>query len=279
MEQIGIPIFCFHLGSHQHVPLVMSQARNWNPLSPIHLITDQPKDNFPNISVHSVFDYAHSASELSEYYEHKSLNALEFERICFQRWLVLSEVLKSLPYERCFVMDSDVLLFSDITAEHAKYRDSEFTLTHRMSPGESFFSSYIIHEFASYIIEAFKDKDSYVWHMSDALWKYIQTHSQGGGGVSEMTFLYYFAGRYEGRYIENMSIINNATFDHHINTSVPGYEMEYGRKKIYWKENQPYGYHLKKESLIRFLSLHFQGNAKQILHHFLRSRLQSSIIG
>lgn len=270
MAQTPIPIFCFHLGAHPYVASVMQQARQWNPLSPIYLITDQPQERFPDITVVPVLEYSASALECQHSYKHMSSNAFDIELMCLQRWFVLSEVLMQLPYDRCFIMDSDVLLYSDITAEHEKYKEYKFTLTCQMSPGECYFNTDIVHQFVQILDNAYRKKNDYYWDMIDAFYNHI-VRAGAKGGISDMAFLTLFAATHSGNWLDSTHIINGATFDHHVNTDIPGFQMENGKKKIIWKDNQPYGLHLARNEEIRFLSLHFQGGAKNLIESHLRT--------
>lgn len=254
----------------------MEQARIWNPRSPIYLITDQPAQNYPGVMVVPVSSYAESAVEFQKHYVHMSSNPVELELVCLQRWLVLSELLKQLPYTRCFVMDSDVLLYSDLTEVHRRYAGYDFTLTHQSSPGECFFDVPLLHTFAQLVMETFREKRNYAWYLLQAIYRHT-VDSGSPGGISDMPMLNIFSQGYAGRWLDTMHIVEDATFDHHVNTGVPGFEMEGGRKKITWIHQQPYGFHLKQQRLIRFLSLHFQGGAKFLIERCRRDPSPESL--
>lgn len=270
MLSTGIPIICFHFRPKPYVAQVMRQARQWNPFSPIFLITNLPAEDFPEVTALPIAAFSKTAIKFQEFYEHMSSNYFETELLCLQRWLVFSELIKTLPYDRFFIMDSDVLLFCDVTAEHEKYKDYAFTLTHQMSPGECYFNAEVVHHFAETLMETYRDKKNYYWYMAKA-W-YQHTVDGGGlGGISDMAYLYLFSLGYSGKWLDSMHIIDDATFDHHINTGVPGFEVtEEKRKKITWIDGRPYSYHLERKKDIRFLSLHFQGGAKKIIDQYLR---------
>ncbi len=79
----------------------------------------------------------------------------------------------------------------------------------------------------------------------------FQHHSNEGGGpfrVGEMT-----------------QIIEDSTYDHHINANDPGYEFKNGLKCFTCKNKYPYikNHRLNKE--IKFNCLHFLGEAKSIM--------------
>ncbi len=270
MYTTGIPILCFHYRAKPYVAPVMRQARLWNPFSPIFLITDQPKEHFPDVTALPVDAFSAKAIEFQKHYEHMSSNYYETELFCLQRWIIFSEVLKTLPYDRCFIMDSDVLLYCDITSEHRKYADYAFTLTHQMSPGECYFNANVVHRFAEILIETYQEKNNYYWYMARA-WYQHTVDNGGAGGISDMAYLYLFSLGYSGKWLDSMHIVEEATFDHHINTGTPGFEMtEEKKKRISWIDGRPYGHHLERKRDIRFLSLHFQGGAKDIIHQYLR---------
>lgn len=92
-----------------------------------------------------------------------------------------------------------------------------------------------------------------------------------------MAILNLFSQDFPGKWTETLNIIDDVTFDHHMNTGYPSFETEDGRKKIVWKDNQPYGFHTELGRLIRFRSLHFQGHAKPLIPSFVRDPLPESI--
>jgi hypothetical protein len=60
---------------------------------------------------------------------------------------------------------------------------------------------------------------------------------------------------------------NGACFDACF-TSSCGFEMDKGVKKIYWKNNLPYGKLLADGSLVQLYCLHFQGRTKYSIYNY-----------
>ena len=80
-----------------------------------------------------------------------------------------------------------------------------------------------------------------------------------------MTFWGNFKQMDEPLMVGDMSnVIGTSTFDHNINAS-DFFETENGIKKLFWKNNQPYGYNKYLKKKVRFNSLHFQGGPAKIL--------------
>ena len=265
----GLPILTLHLGKHDHVQYTLVQARMWNPNSEVHLLGDQPVGTYPYVTQYDIRDYFKRATEFQDYYVHFNHDGAIYELLCMQRWLVMQEFVNAHKFERVFIMDSDVLLYSDITDEGRKYSKFDLTLCHGMSAGEAYFNRAMLNEFADFLFNLYKEKNSYSWDLLNAEFEINKKHS-GSGGISDMMIFDYFRKRYPGRVGESMEIHEGATFDHHINTGAPGFEMEDGIKKIYWNDNRPYGKLLRTGEMVRFLSLHFQGGAKGRIPGFFR---------
>lgn len=85
------------------------------------------------------------------------------------------------------------------------------------------------------------------------------------GGVSKMFYLQHFSLDNPGLWADMMKIIDNAAFDHHINTSAVGYKMKGPIKDIQFVNGYPYCIHESTSVPVRMKSLHFQGGAKQLI--------------
>lgn len=89
------------------------------------------------------------------------------------------------------------------------------------------------------------------------------------GGVCDMTIFDHYRRAHPGKTAELTDIVNDSVNDHNINMA-DGFELRDGLKEIVWVDNKPFGRHLETMRLLRFNILHFQGNAKAMMPHFLR---------
>jgi hypothetical protein len=60
---------------------------------------------------------------------------------------------------------------------------------------------------------------------------------------------------------------NYTCFDERLSNYL-GFEMENGVKKVYWKDNLPYGKLLDDGSFVQFYCLHFQGRTKYSIYKY-----------
>lgn len=83
-----------------------------------------------------------------------------------------------------------------------------------------------------------------------------------------MSFFDIYRFEHFGEIGEVAQIIDGSLYDPSIRVSQPGFEMENGIKKIIWKNHQPYGKHIKTGKEIKFNSLQFQGDIKNLMSQF-----------
>jgi len=172
-------------------------------------------------------------------------------------------------FDKVFYIDSDVMLFSDVNKEWSKFDQFEMTLLHRTAAISSFITYKAINNFCNFLTNIFDDKNSYAFKKIESHFKIRQQHGLAGG-VCDMTFLDYFhydhlIGGGPGRIGEMMIIINDSTYDHNINAEDQDYLFENGIKKIEIFNKTPFIFNKKLNKYIKFNSIHFQGNAKNLI--------------
>jgi len=257
-----IPIMLIHKSNSFYIGYTIAQARRSNPHSTIHFIWDGPPISQPDshIQQHQLNDYSEGARAFADVYIHMSTNSIESELFCFQRWFILRDFMAAHKLSRCFYMDSDVLLYGNITREQKNFEDAVFTLSLGTSPHSSFFNCVeILHHFCGYLMDLYAQKKGRHWDQIVAQGWWIQKN-QLPGGMSDMTAFRLYKQNTLGWVGEVSDIINDATFDHNIHSAEPvGFEMKDGIKAIQWIDNMPYCRYLPSGKLIRFNSLHCQG--------------------
>jgi hypothetical protein len=84
-----------------------------------------------------------------------------------------------------------------------------------------------------------------------------------------MTAFQLYAENHFGEIGEVSHIIDGSVYDPAITILRPGFEMEGGIKKIFWRNGLPYGKHANTGQEIRFNSLHFHGStSKSMMSQF-----------
>ena len=212
-----------------------------------------------------MFEYFEDAARFSRIYKHYSTHGVDFELINFQRWLILREFLLANDLERCLYLDTDTLLYTDVSEDSKKFRDFDFTLSQGTSGCVCFVNRLdALSEFADFLFGIYTGKDKYnhdrmIAHFTARKMNHLH------GGVCDMTALQFFRELHFGEIGETAHVIDGSVYDPAITSAVPGCEMVNGLKKLTWREGIPYGTHVRTGRAIRFNSLQFQGRTKHLM--------------
>lgn len=205
-------------------------------------------------------------------YIHMSSNHVEFEKTCIWRHIIMKNFMEGINIKKIFHIDYDVLLYCNISDIISYYEHYDFTLSKGQAPSNSFFSIEFYKDFVSKINMMYEQKENHFWFRDlSSIYTNMKKLSLKGG-ICDMTLLKHYNSRKEcnDNYIggEMTQIVDNKTFDHHIKHGDREYEMENNIKNIKFINNIPYCFNLSLSTNIRFLSLHFQGTAKEYLHEY-----------
>jgi hypothetical protein len=269
-REIGpLPIIFIHYGNSQYLRYSLEQARNSNPLSPIHLIGDEGNNQYSFVKHHLYRDYFKEASKFASLYKHFCDQNQQWILFVFQRWFILKEFLRTHQLERCLHTDSDVMLYTDVTKDQQTFDEYDFTVSHG-NMGSVFYVNTVegLEKFCHFLMNVYSGKEQYYYDRMLAHFVCRQNNHLRGG-ATEMTALAYYAEGHFGEIGEVSQILDGAVHDTCITIPHPGFEMENGIKKIIWKANRPYGRHIRRGKEIRFKSLHFQGSSKSLMKDFL----------
>ncbi len=262
-----IPIIFIHQGWDRYLETALLQARRSNPDAPIFLLGGHKPGGFEGVTSVEDAEIFESAAAFAPFYRHLSAHAVHFELFCLQRWFILSAFLQREKIPRCFVLDSDVLLFTDVTQDAARF--SQFDLTHLSPAGplNGFVNSpETLAGFCDFITKFYTHDIEHWTH-----W-FADFRARGGaGGITDMMVFQEFRQQFHRqfcseppRFADLTSIRDGTAYDHNINVS-DGYQMKIRRKKLRWKDGFPHAFHLESGRWIRFHSLHFQGHAKPLM--------------
>ncbi len=263
-----LPIILIHLSNSDYLKYSLGQAKLSNPGSKICLIGDDSNDCYDFVEHHALSDYFQGACEFSKTYKHFNTSDYNFELFNFQRWLILNEFLITNKLTECFYMDSDILLYADITEEQKKFAQYYFTVCNR-DCGNIFFlnSAGALADLCKFLADIYTNKGGYYYNRMLAHYATFRKSGMYGGACDNTAFDFYCYERL-GEIGDTAQIIDDSVYDPSIDLPTPGFVMENGIKKVIWKNGNPYGMHLRTGKEIKFNSLHFRFNAKRLMSQY-----------
>ena len=212
----------------------------------------------------------------------------------FKRFFLILEYLERNGYDDCVIIDSDVLLYVNVSA-YAPFRHCKTAMEvpenqdlgalpagngykWKACAGVAYFTKQGLTEFTDYCIDVYKN------HRELLLEKW-NVHKKYGiyGGVCEMNLLYLWIRTLpEGEFL-NLLLPDrhNAVFDNFIgipdNYLTSQYEFHpiLGLKKLHWENGRPCCYTKKEHQRTVFLSLHFGDTTKIFMEGVCRHQTYS----
>jgi hypothetical protein len=268
-SRASVPIVFLHQNNSEHLAHSLAQAKRSNPDSTVFLLGDDSNNQYAGVKHYQLRDYFTGASQFAAVYKHYSTHSPAFELICFQRWFILREFLAAHKIDRCVYLDSDVLLYANVTDDMEKFRRFDFTLCWNII-GCVFFLTHRegLERLCRFMMDLYAKKDKYQYDRIVAHFAARQKHGLPGGAC-DMTALQLYNEANFGRVGEASHIIDGSVYDPNINMPHPGFEMENDIKKVVWENGFPYGTYLPTGEKIRFNSLHFNGqHAKSLMSRY-----------
>ena len=263
-----LPIVFLHYSDNDYLKHTLGQAKHSNPDSTIYLIGNDTNNFYDFVEHHSISGYFQGAKDFSRIYRHFSTNSYEYELFCFQRWIILKEFLASKRIEKCLYLDSDTMLYADVTEERRKFEQYDFTLSY-MTCGSVFFLNRLgaLADFCQFLTDIYTKKQRYYY---DIMLAQYATFRKNGmmGGANDMTAFDLYRYDHFGEIGEVSQVIDSSVYDPGINVPHPGFEMKSGIKKIIWKNVHPYAIQLRTGKEIKLNSIHFQGDTKRLISQY-----------
>lgn len=279
--QSGIPIIFNHrVAANSYLVAAVLQARLTNPRSPIVLFHDfaevPPELTSNNIQCIHVREYYGDCSKVAERWFNLSRNPSEYEMGSMQRWMILRNFMHANNISQCFAVDSDVLLFTDITAAHEHFKQYDFTLSDQTWSCAFFNNVRALDVFHDLVLELYERRTSLWWRILERL--NIFRLSAPVGNLADTTLIKLFieeiAGGLGFQWANTSSVIDGAAFCPDLRSSTIPCEMEEASsdprdprplRKIVWQNGLPFGKILGSGAPVRFHSLHFRGSSKHNL--------------
>lgn len=255
-----------HKGNAFYLDYVLRQARYFNPDADIYLLGDKDNNHYDYIIHIMVEDYMNSANEFEDVYEHMSSNLYNYELFCFQRWFVILDFVRSNNIKNFICLDSDVLVFCDITTALSKYIDEyDFTICNGYHPGFNLFHIESLDKFCQYMKQLYINP-ACLARLKSRYQTFILEKKPGGN--CDMTAIDYYVREYPNAVVDIAVPDEPICFDGGISGSYGIFEMDRGLKRIYWKNNQPYFSLLRDGSYIQAGGLHLDGQQKFIIYKY-----------
>ncbi|MDO4573831.1 MAG: hypothetical protein Q4D98_01300 [Planctomycetia bacterium] len=280
----SLPIILVHQGNSSYLEVCLRQARQTNPHSRIvwlHGEKDHPLDFVDCFSFHEPELFQDVAFFSSIYQRLSSSNSLESECFCIQRWLIVRNFMRREKITRALAIDSDVLIFCDVTQEAERFRPYAMTFAH-WNATQNLIHCNFIQDISA--LEAFADYSLEVYQNSELLERLKQTSRKGKNRyrVSDMSLFYDWSTHsdypfcfFEDFYPDGIFFDSCIDFvqDFKAIRYLPGFLRPF--KKIVWKEGLPHAT-LKNSTLKGGLQapmkiIHYHGGLKFLMpFHFQR---------
>ena len=284
MKNSEIPVIFTHFNQQpSYLKFALEFAASFN--DKVILIGDESNKFFWKNHWNTTPIESDNYQHFQENYVHMSTNSQQFEIFCFKRFFYLEKWMKVNDVKQAFLLDSDIMTFSNYTTELSPILEEDYIASLMTggnqdnfywvsSPHFSYWTLDALKDFTSFCMMAYSDKD-----IRDKLEKKFQWHVDNNkpGGICDMTLLYLWS-KGNPKVATLTKVMNNRTLDHNINVSTNffdnEYKMQFGFKKIIFKNGIPYGFNRFSNQEIRFLCIHCQGSSKGLMRFFYHENLR-----
>ena len=243
-----IPVVQFFRGNQPYLRLSLRQAQQFN--RKVILIGDASNQKL-TLNHYHYADYNQPFQSFIDVYQHLSSNSADFEMYCFQRFFVLQQWMIKHDENQVFMIDSDLLLYADLTAHlYQKYlqgyeaalcipqlNNQEAEFAWMASPHLSFWTRASIQSFTSFCLDTYS-------HRKELLYQKYNHHQAMHlpGGICDMTLLYLWA-KNKDSVFNLLELKNGVAVDHNINSMDDlregQYKLKAGIKRVYFFKAYP----------------------------------------
>ncbi len=266
---MSLPIVIIHQGDSFYLADTIAQARQACGSEKPILLGDDGNRHYRGTRFFPYAAYFDEAAAFAGVYKHYNCAAHQYDWLlfCFQKWIFLRRFMEREGIERCFVIDSDVLVYMPPERLAATYGNAELTvcLPDKNLLAASGHATYvsgtrILGDLADLMREMFGETD---------LNRRIREASDEGRstthGITEMAALALLLERFPDRVLNNFAPISGLAVDHSM-LSADGFQMHRGMKRLRWQDHIPHGLYAPERSdpvWVPFGAVHFQGHAKK----------------
>ncbi len=264
------PIIFFHKGADDYVYDVLEHAGKVCGHRNIILLGDESNRGYTS-NWYSFDDYCKGeAEEFAKIYNHISEAPYEFELTCFQRHFALYAFMQEKGIEECFLCDSDVLIYENLSelpldnidfgCSNANY---SVCLGECASPHCTYWRTTRLRQFLDFVLHVYRAKTDWLMEVSQK-----QKEDLADGNITDMILLTAWrkiVDDYDAnfRYRNFDRIEDGHVFDHRLSSPDNLVTKEYrfskmlGIKRVRFIKKQPYLYTTDKTA-IRACTLHCQ---------------------
>lgn len=126
MSNESIPVIVFHKGYAPYLETCLAQAKKTNPDSRIILLGDDSNKRIDFVE-HVNADAFPGFREFEPSYRHCSFLPVWLEKLWIQRWFVMRDFVRQEGLSRFLHIDTDVLLFCNVTSESSRFDGFDMT--------------------------------------------------------------------------------------------------------------------------------------------------------
>ena len=262
----GIPLIFFHMGDSYYLQYTFNQILQSNSDSDIYLIGNAANKHYESLGIKHVdmTTCEKTAKEFEKIYVHLSCMGGFVERICFQRWMYIRDfVLQQGWMGRFCCLDSDVLVYGDITGYHDRYcADADVTLHGKYGPGCNVFKNV---EVLTRLVET-----AFRYYTTEPLLdKLKKQYREEKRNVTDMTMIEAFVDECDVNPFDLLQIVDGTTFDSHLTKkSDRRFEMQGQFKKTLFRDGQVYCIQKETGHEVRMVLLHIQGFCKMYMYRY-----------
>jgi len=119
-----LPIVFIHYKNKDYLKFSLAQAKVSNPHSTVYLLGDSSNNCYDFVEHHYFSDYFEGAAKFSKIYRHFNTTSPYYSLFDFQRWFILREFLRAQKLDRCLYLDSDTMLYAELSKEQKKFERS-----------------------------------------------------------------------------------------------------------------------------------------------------------
>ncbi|MBQ2968290.1 MAG: hypothetical protein IJE10_09255 [Clostridia bacterium] len=268
----GIPLIFFHKGDSFYLQYTFNQIIQSNPNSDIYLIGDEKNKHYEKFGIQHVdmTTCEKTAKEFEKIYVHLSSMNGFVERICFQRWMYMRDfVLQAGITGRFCCLDSDVLVYGDITEYHDKYcGDADVTLHGEYGPGCNVFKNVdVLTKLVDNTFRYYTDAEC-LQHLKDV--RANEKNANGGSrNITDMYMIEMFVKDCGVTRYDLLQIRDNISFDSHIaKKSDTRFAMKGIYKDVSFEDKKAYCTDTKTGQPVMMMLLHIQGFHKNIAYRY-----------
>jgi hypothetical protein len=255
----SLPIVLVHTGDSFYLKYAIMNARKFNPTSEIFLICENTTEEFDSITKLKMSDFDKYSKVLEKIYVHKNKSNPVIELFCIKRWLVLLDFMEKKKITNAFTMDSDVVLFTDVTKDSKNFAKFDYLLAKGISAGLTIINNKkVLTAYKDLVLDFYKHKIGKVEY-------------EENGTITDMSFWKEINRRGRFKTGEITKIINSSAYDAGLLIEQVGIDMKDGMKVIKFERGFPYGQSNNKRVWLK--CLHCQGPTKFYMKYFAKGNI------